>query len=92
MSKSKPREYTAEEKLTRLIWALNNSKNNFKNYVFADESTMQTSRFGLFHMRRPSSRPKACCIKPRNSFSVQMWLGISWYGPTNLAVIFNLLN
>lgn len=76
--------------MTRLIWCLNNKDNEFLNTIFSDESRMQTCRFGIMHMRLPSSRPHASAIKPRDVKSVNMWLGISWEGATRLAVLLKI--
>ena len=87
-SRTKPKEYTENEKLARLTWALNNQNNNFMNACFADESTKQTRRYGLYHMRRKSKRPNASSCKPRDVDSVHVWAAISWFGATKPVVSF----
>ena len=47
---------------------------------------MQTCRYGIYHKRRKSKRPHASSCKPRDVISVQMWVGLSWDGPTKAAV------
>lgn len=66
----------------RYLFALNNINNDFTNCVFVDESTMQTMRWGIYHHRMPSGKPRVCSIKERCVESVQMWCGISYEGPT----------
>jgi len=52
---------------------------------------MQTFRYGLYSNRKASSRPYASSIKPRNVETVNMWCGITYEGPTQLAVIIILI-
>jgi hypothetical protein len=85
-SRSKPINYTAQQKLNRYFWALNFDFDLLSKLLFADESAMLTNRFGYYHNRKPSSRPSASSIKPRNVVTVNMWLGISYYGATELCV------
>ena len=44
--------------MKRLIWAFDNEKNNFDNYIFADESKIEIDSLPLYHYRKPSSRPE----------------------------------
>ena len=81
-SNSKPKDFTLLEKEERYLFAINNINNDFAHVVFVDESTIQTNRWGFYHNRLPSSRPRVCSIKPRCVESIQMWCGISWNGPT----------
>ena len=71
----------------------NNQNSNFENTVFCDETTMQTYRYGFYHMRRPSKRLHASSIKLRNVESLQIWGGISHEGRTEIVVnLFYLYN
>jgi len=81
-SNAKPKDFTEQEKMDRYLFALNNVNCNFENVCFVDETTSQTSRWGLYHNRLPSSRPRVCSLKPRCVESVHIWCGISHNGPT----------
>ena len=74
-------------KLKRYLWALNNQNNNFENFVFADESMIQTSRRGIYFNRKKSSHPKSSHSHPRSVKNVNIWGGISYHGPTRFVVI-----
>ncbi len=79
---------TASEEMARYLFALNNINNDFRNCVFADETSLQTKRFSTYHNRIPSSQPRASAYKPRTVESVQVWRSISYYGLTPI-VTFN---
>ena len=60
------------------------------NMVFVDEDAFQTGRYGLYHMRKASCRPKASWVKPRYVQRLNVWGGISWNGPSKFVEIFIL--
>lgn len=68
------------------MFCLNNLNNDFKHTVFVDETSIQTRRSGLYHNRRPSSRPRVAATKPRNVQTLNIWGGISYEGTTEFAV------
>ena len=90
-SRSKPKVFTEEEKERRLLFALNNLNNDFRNTVFVDECSIQTRRHGIYHNRLKSSRPRVRIDKPKSVDTVNVWGGISYYGTTQFSVIFLFL-
>jgi len=79
---------TESEEIARYLFALNNINNDFRNCVFADETSLQTKRSGTYHNRIPSSQPRATAYKLRTVETVQVWGGISSYDLTSI-VTFN---
>jgi hypothetical protein len=80
-SKCKPKEdYNEREKNARLLFALNNRDNDFRNTVFVDESSVWCLRGGLYHHRKKGKNPKCNTSEPRNVEKVHVWTGISWDG------------
>ena len=54
-SKCKPKEdYNEREKNARLLFALNNRDNDFRNTVFVDESSVWCLRGCLYYLRKKS--------------------------------------
>ena len=72
--------------MARFTWALNNANNKFLDVAFADESTKQTRRYGLYYMRRKSKRPNASSCKHKDVESVHVCAAISWFGATQSVV------
>ena len=70
----------------RYAFALNMRPLDKTRCVCVDESSMQTYRYGLYHMRKISSNPKANCTYKRNIETVNMWLGLSYFGCTPCVV------
>ncbi|CAF1072277.1 unnamed protein product [Brachionus calyciflorus] len=91
-SRAKPKEFSEEEKNERLLFALNNLNDDFENTVFVDETSIQTCRSGLYHMRKKSKRPKVSSLKPRSVKTLNIWGGISFHGTTEFVMFTHTLN
>ncbi|CAF0860996.1 unnamed protein product [Brachionus calyciflorus] len=91
-SKTKTRNFTNEEKAMRLSFAQRFINSDLRNLIFVDEAAFQTGRFGLYHMRKSSSRPSAVWTKSRCVDRLNIWGGISWNGPTQFVPFTTTLN
>ena len=64
-------------KLQRYIWCRQHINTNFKDYVFADETTVRILEIPLYHTRKKGERPDAHCSTSK----------IRMKGPTPFVVI-----
>ncbi|CAF1012112.1 unnamed protein product [Brachionus calyciflorus] len=79
-----------QEKQLRLEFAHRYINSNFHNIVFADEAAYQTWRYGLYHMRKASCRPKASWFNPQYVQRLNVCGEISWNGPSKFPFTTNL--
>ncbi len=75
------------DKLRRLIWCLNNKFTDFSRYIFVDETTSKLLDTPYYHHRLKSSAPKPILCSSKIRKKINIWGGISYYGPTEFAVI-----
>jgi len=87
-SRTKPQEFSDEQKLERYTFALNMRIQDKSKLVCVDESSMQTFRYSIYHNRLISSTPHANCTYMRNVETIHMWVGLSFFGCSPCAVIF----
>ena len=73
-------------KLQRYMWCKSNLENNFKDYVFADETTIRILEIPIYHSRKKGQTPKAQCSSAKIRMKVNVWGGISYEGPTSFVV------
>ncbi|RNA15871.1 Transposable element Tcb2 transposase [Brachionus plicatilis] len=73
-------------KLQRLIWCLKHYNCDFKEYIFVDETTIRLFEPPMYHLRYPSAYPNAFPCTSKTKSKLNVWGGISFMGPTNLAV------
>jgi hypothetical protein len=68
--------------MQRLAWCLENKNNDFRNYVFIDETLIRIEELPLYHIREKGVRTGVTkvCKKERQNFNV--WGGISFCGAT----------
>jgi hypothetical protein len=74
------------DKAARYQWCKNNQKNNFTDYLFADETTVRVLEVPLYHLRKKNSRPITIPHTSKSRLKVNIWGGISFKGPTPFAV------
>lgn len=53
---------------------------DLKCNVHIDESACKSFKYGLYHNRVPSSRPKTVGLKVRACKTLNIWTGISYFG------------
>lgn len=78
------------DKALRYQWCKNNEKNNFRNYLFADESTVRVLEVPLYHLRKKNSRPQPIPHTAKARLKMNIWGGISYKGATPFAVCFQI--
>jgi hypothetical protein len=80
---------TENQKFERLEFALKYAnKDNFDDWVYADETRCESHQVKSYRMRKPGRRPKAVGIYKRNRFKVNVWGAISSRGAVKFVVIF----
>ena len=84
--RTKPKEFTDDEKLGRLVFVQNFSSRDIREFVFVDETSVKCGELGIYHNRQPATYPEATHSRPRNSPTVHVWAGISWNGMTDVVV------
>ena len=82
---------TNEHKRQRLEWCLANQNNNFRNYIFCDETSCWINAAPLYHWRNRSTYPDACEIWTSSRLKLNVWGAISCMGASEFLVnqIFN---
>ena len=74
------------DKLKRYLWCKQNERNEFKDYLFVDESTIRLLEIPLYHSRKKGSVPKSIPQTSKRRLKLNVWGGISFRGPTPFAV------
>jgi hypothetical protein len=69
------------------LWCINNKDNNFKNYIFADETTVRVLDVPLFQSRLKGSRASVP-VSTKIKLKINIWGAISSKGPGPCIVIF----
>lgn len=80
-----------KNKLVRQSWCLEalNNKEDFRNVIFVDESTVEMSSSGQLFFHQPESKIQKICArrpKPKHAYKVHVWAGISYRGRTNICI------
>jgi hypothetical protein len=60
--------------------------NDFKDYLFVDETTVRSLEIPLYYVRPRAQRPEAIPASGKIRFKVNVWGGISFKGPTPFIV------
>ena len=76
-------------KLQRFFWCQRNVNNDFKNYLFVDETAVRSLEVPLYHVRQRAERPEAIKTSTKIRFKVNVWGGISFRGATPFVVSHN---
>jgi hypothetical protein len=69
------------------LWCINNKDNNFKNYIFAYETTVRVLDEPLFQSRLRGSRASVP-VSSKIKLKINIWGAISSKGPGPCIVIF----
>ncbi|KAL6726205.1 hypothetical protein Aduo_008200 [Ancylostoma duodenale] len=62
-------------------------KETFRDVIFADESMLQLENFSRRCYVKGGEEQRRIKAKPKHPVKVNVWAGISWEGPTALAII-----
>ena len=73
-------------KIQRYLWCRSHLNTDFKDYVFADETTVRILEIPLYHSRKKGERPDAHSSTSKIRMKVNVWGGISYEGPTPFVV------
>ncbi|RNA28424.1 Transposable element Tcb2 transposase [Brachionus plicatilis] len=65
---------------------------SFKNFVFADETKIEINTFPLYHFRQKTSKPVSVGTREKSSLKINIWVAISYKGPTRFCLFTNNLN
>ena len=82
-SRFQPKIFTEEEKVTRLLFAHNlkemisNNPGFIQKLLLIDESTIRIGQLGIYHNRKPSSRPEVAGYQPHFFKNLNIWAGIT---------------
>ena len=68
--------------MQRLAWCLSNQNNDFSNYLFVDETTIQIEELPLYHIREKGVPQTNTKITEKEQIKLNVWGGISWFGVT----------
>jgi hypothetical protein len=77
---------TDRQKSERLDWCHANRNNDFRDWIFTDETSVWVNQPPLYHMRLVGSRPDALQCTSKSRSKIQCWGGISVLGPTPFQV------
>ena len=64
----------------------NNETNDFKNYLFSDETTVRVLEVPLYHLRKKNSHPDTIPHTAKQRLKIIIWGRISYIGATPFAV------
>ena len=71
--------------LNRFLWCVANEFNTFKNYIFADEVSIQLCLVLLIHWRKKARYPETV-LKKVSREKVNVLSALSWIGVSEWAV------
>lgn len=84
-------------KLVRQSWCLDalNNKEDFRNIIFVDESTVEMSSSGRLFFHQPGSKVQKICArrpKPKHAYKVHVLAGISYRGRTSICIFIGVMD
>ena len=74
--------------MARFAFAMNMRNMDKSKLICADESSMQTYQYSIYHNRLISSKPSANCTYIRSVDTINIWAGLSLFGCTPCVVQF----
>ena len=78
---------TNAQKIERYNFAKTNlNLQHLGNWVFADETSIESHHIKKYHMRKKSSRPRCIGIYKRDRFKINVWGAISMKGAAKFVV------
>ena len=77
---------TTKQRLDRLNWCRANRNGRWLNYIWLDETACWINEAPSYHWRQTGLHPQTVGFLSSLRQKLNLWGGISWFGPTPFAV------